>query len=234
MANDIRLNYSLLLPLFLSALLLSGCPSTTAPASRITPPNKIVPPKQPLAHHQILARIFDLAELQKTDRYGESITPELIERYFGKPDGEYTKWSDRSFSAIFGKHSPNPEDKGTVVVISVTRDDKPGTLVTVRFLHEQDPDIPPTSEILQIDNMRHYARSFGYESKEYYRLFLDLFEGERGSRSVQGLMLSRQLPKPAPSGREKLEIKVRTEYSEQKKTLFGRDFFIDFSDEIER
>ena len=225
---------SLLLPLFLSALLLSGCPSTTAPASRITPPNKIVPPKQPLAHHQILARIFDLAELQKTDRYGDSITPELIERYFGKPDREFKKWDSGSFSSIFGRHSPNPEDKGTVVVIFVTRDNKPGTSVTIHFLHEQDPDIPPTSEILQIDNMRYYARSFGYESKEYYRLFLDLFEGERGARSVQGLMLSRQLPKPTPSGREKLEIKVRTEYSKQKKTLFGRDFFIDFSDEIER
>ena len=222
---------SLLLPLFLSALLLSGCPSTTAPASRITPPNKIVPPKQPLAHHQILARIFDLAELQKTDRYGDSITPELIERYFGKPDGEYTKWSERSFSAIFGKHSPNPEDKGTVVVISVTRDDKPGTLVTVRFLHEQDPDIPSTSKILQIDNMRHYARSLGYESKEYYRHVHDLFDGDRGAHSVQGLMLSQQLPKPAPSGREKLEIKVRTEYSAQEKTLFGRDFFINFSED---
>ena len=118
---------SLLLPLFLSALLLSGCPSTTAPASRITPPNKIVPPKQPLAHHQILARIFDLAELQKTDRYGDSITPELIERYFGKPDREFKKWDDGSFSSIFGQHSPNPEDKGTVVVISVTRDNEPGT-----------------------------------------------------------------------------------------------------------
>ena len=229
---------SLLLPLFLSALLLSGCPSTTVPASRITPPNKIVPPKQPLAHHQILARIFDLAELQKTDRYGESITPELIERYFGKPDGGFDFGSNtkpvRSFSGIFGRHSPNPEDKGTVVVIFVTRDNKPGTSVTIHFLHEQDPDIPSTSNILQIDNMRHYARSLGYESKEYYRHVHDLFDGDRGARSVQGLMLSQQLPKPAPSGREKLEIKVRTEYSAQEKTLFGRDFFIDFSDEIER
>ena len=226
---------SLLLPLFLSALLLSGCPSTTTPASRITPPNKIVPPKQPLAHYQILARIFDLAELQKTDRYGESITPELIERYFGKPDGGFDFGSNtkpvRSFSGIFGRHSPNPEDKGTVVVISVTRDNEPGTLVTVRFLHEQDPDIPSTSKILQIDNMRHYARSLGYESKEYYRHVHDLFDGDRGARSVQGLMLSQQLPKPAPSGREKLEIKVRTEYSAQEKTLFGRDFFINFSED---
>ena len=225
---------SLLLPLFLSALLLSGCPSTTAPASRITPPNKIVPPKQPLAHHQILARIFDLAELQKTDRYGDSITPELIERYFGKPDREFKKWDDGSFSSIFGQHSPNPEDKGTVVVISVTRDNEPGTLVTVRFLHEQDPDIPPTSKILQIDNMRYYARSFGYESQEYYRHVHYMPDGERTPRSVQGLKLSQQLPKPAPSGRKKSEIKVRTEYSAQEKTLFGRDFFIDFSDEIER
>ena len=212
---------SLLLPLFLSALLLSGCPSTTAPASRITPPNKIVPPKQPLAHRQILARIFDLAELQKTDRYGESITPELIERYFGKPDREFKKWDSGSFSGIFGRHSPNPEDKGTVVVIFVTRDNKPGTSVTIHFLHEQDPDIPPTSEILQIDNMRHYARSLGYESKEYYRLFHDL-------PYVQGLKLSQQLPKPAPSGREELEIEVNAGYSEQEKMLFGRYFLIDF------
>ena len=226
---------SLLPPLFLSALLLSGCPSTTAPASRATPPNKIVPPKQPLAHHQILARIFDLAELQKTDRYGESITPELIERYFGKPDGGFDFGSNtkpvRSFSGIFGQHSPNPEDKGTVVVISVTRDDKPGTLVTINFLHEQDPDIPPTSEILQIDNMRYYARSFGYESQEYYRHVHYMPDGERTPRSVQGLKLSQQLPKHAPSGRKKSEIEVRTEYSEQKKTLFSRDFFIDFSED---
>ena len=216
---------SLLLPLFLSALLLSGCPSTTAPASRATPPNKIVPPKQPLAHHQILARIFDLAELQKTDRYGESITPELIERYFGKPDGGFDFGSNtkpvRSFSGIFGQHSPNPEDKGTVVVISVTRDDKPGTLVTVRFLHEQDPDIPPTSQILQIDNMRHYARSLGYESKDDYNF-------NYHTPYVQGLKLSQQLPKPAPSGREELEIEVNAGYSEQEKMLFGRYFLIDF------
>ena len=223
---------SLLLPLFLSALLLSGCPSTTAPASRITPPNKIVPPKQPLAHHQILARIFDLAELQKTDRYGESITPELIERYFGKPNGGFDFGSNtkpvRSFSGIFGQHSPNPEDKGTVVVISVTRDDKPGTLVTVRFLHEQDPDIPSTSKILQIDNMRHYARSLGYESKEYYRHFHYMPDRKGEPRVVQGLMLSQQLPKPAPSGREELEIEVNVGYSEQEKTMFSRYFFIDF------
>ena len=219
---------SLLLPLFLSALLLSGCPSTTTPASRITPPNKIVPPKQPLAHHQILARIFDLAELQKTDRYGESITPELIERYFGKPDREFKKWDDGSFSSIFGRHSPNPEDKGTVVVISVTRDDKPGTLVTVRFLHEQDPDIPSTSKILQIDNMRHYARSLGYESQEYYRHFHYMPDRKGEPRVVQGLMLSQQLPKPAPSGRGELEIEVSVGYSEQEKTMFSRYFFIDF------
>ena len=79
--------------------------------------------------------------------------------------------------------------------------------------------------------MRHYARSLGYESKEYYRHVHDLFDGDRGARSVQGLMLSQQLPKPAPSGREKLEIKVRTEYSAQEKTLFGRDFFINFSED---
>ena len=51
---------------------------------------------------------------------------------------------------------------------------------------------------------------------------------KREPRVVEGLMLSQQLPKPAPSGREKLEIEVSVGYSEQEKTMFGRYFFIDF------